>query len=133
MTREEVKELLPLMQAFVEGKTIQYLSLDGIWIDCDVPSFTETIKYRIKPESKYRPFKNTAECWEEMKKHQPFGWVKYKYDGKDNNSYRIITRIYDDESEISGQAGWTFENIMKSFTFADGTPFGVNEDAENSD
>ena len=30
--------------------------------------------YRIKPE--YRPFANAEECWCEMLKHKPFGWVE---------------------------------------------------------
>lgn len=28
MTREEVKRILPLMQAYAEGKTIQFLTVD---------------------------------------------------------------------------------------------------------
>ena len=134
MTREETKELLPIIQAFAEGKTVQFMDNNiGKWIECNNPSFYGDIKYRIKPESKYRPFKNTAECWEEMQKHQPFGWVRYKYDDKNDNRYRIITGICDDRGEISGEDSWTFGNLMIVFTFADGTPFGVNEDAENSD
>ena len=31
MTREEVKELLPVMQAFAEGKTIEYSNQDKQW------------------------------------------------------------------------------------------------------
>lgn len=27
-------------------------------------------------EPSYRPFKNQEECWNEMLKHEPFGWVK---------------------------------------------------------
>ena len=26
-------------------------------------------------ELEYRPFENIKECWEEMLKHQPFGWI----------------------------------------------------------
>ena len=32
MTREEVKEMLPIMQAYAEGKTIQFLD-GGKWLD----------------------------------------------------------------------------------------------------
>ena len=125
MTREEAKELLPIITAFAEGKTVQFMDNNiGKWIECNKPSFYGDTKYRIKPESKYRPFKNNAECWEEMQKHHPFGWIKDKYD----KSYNIITEIYDDKCEISGQPGWTFENIRLSFTFADGTPFGIKEE-----
>ena len=37
MTREEAKELLPIIQAWVEGKTIQYFNIsEDKW--CDIPS-----------------------------------------------------------------------------------------------
>ena len=78
MTREEAKELLPIMQAYVEGKTIQYKYL-GKWEDVVSEAYFETYpftKYRIKSEPKYRPFNNQAECWNDMLKHQPFGWVR---------------------------------------------------------
>lgn len=78
MNRQEAKELLPIIQAFAEGKTIQYYTnLAPHWVDIDpdgAANFSShPSKYRIKPEPKYRPFKNQNECWEEMLKHQPFG------------------------------------------------------------
>ena len=61
-TREETKKLLPIIQAFVEGKTIQYKFSEG-WRDLDgLTVLSDTSKYRIKPEPKYRPFKNQEEC-----------------------------------------------------------------------
>ena len=59
MTREEAKELLPIIQAFAEGKTIEIGDNRG-WRDLiiDSPKFDcEPSCYRIKPEPKYRPFK----------------------------------------------------------------------------
>ena len=35
-------------------------------------------KYRIKPEPKYRPFKDAKECWAEMQKHLPIGWLTFQ-------------------------------------------------------
>lgn len=83
MTREDAKELLPIVKALAEGKMIQD-SIDGLkWFDTDEINFEyegQKIKHRIKPEPKYRPFKTQEECWEEMQKHQPFGWVsKFRY------------------------------------------------------
>ena len=52
MTQEEAKQMVPILQAYTEGKTIQYLNDKEEWIDfiCD-PSFTSTPKrYRVKPE-----------------------------------------------------------------------------------
>lgn len=62
MAREETKELLPIMEAYSKGKTIQIKSKDK-WFDLHEPDFRASIdRYRIKPEPKYRPFKNQEEC-----------------------------------------------------------------------
>lgn len=54
MTREEVKEILPMLQAFANGKTLQYKSEDfDEWIDMpdDIRvGLLEPDKYRIKSE-----------------------------------------------------------------------------------
>ena len=76
MTREEAKELMPIIQAFVEGKTIEYRELGGEWKEAHTPTWSSRLFYRIKPELKYRPFKTQEECWDEMHKHSDFGWVK---------------------------------------------------------
>ena len=66
MRRNEAKELLPIIQAFAEGKTIQVKAIDGMWYDDeDMLKFNSSPQnYRIKPEQKYRPFKNAEECWQ---------------------------------------------------------------------
>ena len=124
MTREEAKKLLPFIQAFSEGKTIQFLKIDGTWRDMTEPNFSSPANYyRIKPEPKYRPFANAEECIEEMKKHVPFGWVKDKKDGH----HALITAVDDDTCGMSlnGNAEWSLSGIMDLFNFADGVPFGV--------
>ena len=125
MTRKEVKELLPIIKAFCDGKTIQHLDIiKDKWEDIDEFVYHGSVKsYRIKPDSqpKYRPFANTEECWKEMEKHQPFGWVKDKKDGH----HVLITAVDDD---TCGNAAWSLSGIMDSFTFADGAPFGVKEE-----
>lgn len=123
MTRKEAKELLPIIQAWAEGKNIQFLS-DGEWHDINQADFTcYPDKYRIKPEPKYRPFRNVEECWQEMQKHQPFGWLK----DTDTGGYIIISELYDEDIEISGNNGWDYVGLMTCYTFSDGTPFGVKE------
>lgn len=136
MTREETKELLPIMQAWVEGKTIQYFNIsEDKW--CDIPSnvnvaFTrESCDYRIKPEIKYRPFKSKEECWQEMLKHQPFGWLKEKANKKE---IAHIGRIFDVPNDtlitLSMDEGRNLSSsyFFRTYTFADGTPFGVKEE-----
>ena len=74
MTREEVKKMLPIMQAYAEGRTIQF-SDGGKWLDlCESDFYESPERYRIKLEPRYRPFKTQEECWQEMLNHQPFGW-----------------------------------------------------------
>lgn len=127
MNRKEAAELLPIIKAFSEGKVIQVEQKNG-WVDADWAnvSFDDypSYKYRIKPEPKYRPFKDAEECWNEMQKHQPFGWVK---DKKDVHHRVLITAVDDDTCGMSlnGNAAWSLSGIMDLFTFADGTPFGV--------
>ena len=52
MNRERAKELLPIIQAFAEGKDIQCKDQDGNW-HTDVakyPDFSRPNEWRIKPE-----------------------------------------------------------------------------------
>ena len=125
MTREEAKELLPIIQAFAAGKQIQD-TIDGSkWFDTDEINLEyegQKIKHRIKPESKYRPFKTQEECWNEMLKHQPFGWVRST----------ISDNLYPIES-ISDEINYnkTFASYNEAFEwvkFADGRPFGIMEE-----
>ena len=124
MTREEAKELLPIIQAFAEGKEIEYFSNGGIWEDCINPGFYAHVKYRIKQDIKYRPFRNIEECWKEMDKHEPFGWLKDKTGG----DLIVITALKDDDIAIGRHNGWDYAGLMREFSFADGTPFGIEED-----
>ena len=132
MTREEAKELLPIIQAWAEGKNIQFLS-DGEWHDINQADFTcYPDKYRIKPEPRYRPFKTQEECLQEMLKHQPFGWLKSKMNGR----FSCIGEVYgSDEFETVYIALSTSESLSRSsdsmfeqYTFYDGTTFGIKEE-----
>ena len=125
MTREEAKELLPIIQAYAEGKNIQFLS-DGEWHDINQTDFTcYPDKYRIKPEPKYRPFKTQEECWSEMHKHPDFGWIIY------NKKYYSICDVTSNEITILYECDpccLDFESCMEEVTFTDGTPFGIKEE-----
>ena len=129
MTREQAKELMPIMQAFAEGKTIQFLVLtetEECWKDLqcdkDIKFNYHFSRYRIKPELKYRPFANKEECLQEMQKHQPFGWVKADY------GQFVITEIRNSKATIGrNDRLLDFDYIFSKYTFADGTPFGIME------
>ena len=132
MTREEVKEMLPIMQAYAEGRTIQFFD-GGKWLDlCESDFYESPERYRIKPEPKYRPFKTNEECWNEMQNHQPFGWLKSK---KNESSCCIGKVSWSDEFETVHIALSTCESLSRSansmfdeYTFADCTPFGAKEE-----
>lgn len=128
MNRSEAKELLPIIQAFAEGKTIQirrhgeescYDSTNSK-LNFDLGYYS----YRVKPEPKCRPFKNADECWQEMLKHQPFGWLREK-------GRNVRTQIGFIHTEgIQGTSGGSsnYKAFFDCFSFADGAPFGVKEE-----
>ena len=124
MTKEEAKQLLPIIQALAKGKTIQ--QTDGYdWYDLDDPDFmANSNSYRIKPESKYRPFANAEECWQEMQKHQPFGWLK----DKDGDKTFIGCINSDNTIFMCNSEILYLKEVFEDFTFIDGTPFGIKKE-----
>ena len=132
MTKEDIKKFMPLMQAMLEGKTIQRHLDDMGWVYTDKIFVGDGVSlYRIKPEPKYRPFNNAEECWAEMQKHKPFGWVR----GNSSGHYKHINNLYTNnisfqETEIaeSGNFEWSLSDLLESYTFADGTPFGIRDE-----
>ena len=145
MEIEEIKRRADLYSALAEGKTIQILNMEGNWVDVEVKKLNyipETLKFRIKPETNYRPFKSQEECWNEMLKHNPFGWVYCKND----SCYYCIISVDEDKIELSPDMyphsettpkEYYLENSYVDFvtaledyeyTFADGTPFGIKKE-----
>ena len=123
MTKEKAKHLAEVLNAYAEGKTIEVL-LDGEWGEVNLDEYSldaENEHYRIKKVPKYRPFRSAEECFEEMQKHQPMGWL-----------YRDTIFVHITEIGLGRIA---FDNCMYSFveafnkgyTFADGQPFGIKE------
>lgn len=137
MSNKEVAKLIPVIQAFLEGKTIERKTrnweFNKGWCDATQWEETEELKlrdtfvYRIKPEPEpepkpsYRPFANAEECWNEMLKHQPFGWVNY-------NGYRInIAAVMRTAVIFTNNKGhnFLFQQVLEECTFIDKQPFGV--------
>lgn len=138
MTREEAKEMLPIIQAFAEGKVIQVKD-NNIWKDVDdnhnCVFLPDSYEYRIKPEPKYRPFKDADECWQEMLKHQPLGWVQtianipelhHISDIFPSAEFPVMSSIALEEGEAR-EYSLKFSKMYDLYTFADGAPFGVKE------
>ena len=147
MTREEAKRRAELYSALAEGKIIQFKQENGEWTDLKTDlmcGIAKSYKYRIKPEQKYRPFKTQEECWGEMLKHHPFGWIYSKND----SCYYCIISIDEDKIELSPDMyphsettpkEYYLENSYVDFvtaledyeyTFADGIPFGIKEEQQ---
>ena len=133
MTKEEAKEFYPILQAYAEGKAIECRTKPGTistsipneWTEMKEIGFWNGVEYRIKPEPKYRPFKDAEECWQEIRKHEPF--IKYKVIESSKDVYLIIQRIKTDGIETDVER-LDFETAFEWFTFADGTPFGIKEE-----
>lgn len=146
MTREEAKRRAELYSALAEGKAIQVQNpVTSKWEYLDINKigeFMEELNYRIKPEPKYRPFKTQEECWNEMLKHQPFGWIY----SKNRSCYYCIISVEEDRIELPPREQSRSKTPLKEFylknyhcffeealelfklTFADGTPFGIKEE-----
>lgn len=134
MNRNQAKEFYPILQDYAEGKVIECRTKPSALEGTDIPNdwtemkeieYWNNTEYRIKPEVKFRPFANAEECWTEMLKHQPFGWIK----SKEYGSLSLITLIISEENiDINCIGGFTLDKIMKRFTFADGTVFGILEE-----
>lgn len=125
MTRDQAKRLLPIIQAFADGKTIQAACYGDKWVDIKRFPISDlnVANYRIKPEPKYRPFKDSEECWQEMLKHQPFGWVKAPH------GYFAVTGARADKVCFGAKDNFmNYEYLYDMYTFADGTPFGIKEE-----
>lgn len=136
MTREEAKDLLPIIQAFEEGKVIECRTKPSAlskswrdmndWTEMKDITYWSNIEYRIKPDSKaeakYRPFANAEECWKEMRKHEPFGWVIKKSNDREYNIQSVLIK----EDVLYIRSSYVELVIaFNDYTFADGTPFGV--------
>ena len=131
MTREEAKAFYPILQAFAEGKVIETRTDPNVvgkgledmndWTEMNEIEHWNNILYRVKPEPKYRPFVNAEECWTEMQKHQPFGWVK------DRNGSKFVIENVDSRGfvEVYDEGTCNFKEVFEIRTFVDGLPFGI--------
>ena len=131
MTREESKAFYPILQAFAEGKVIECRTKPSAlskswqdmneWTEMKEIEFWNNTEYRVKPKPKYRPFKDAEECWQEMKKHQPFGWVNWN-----DVRYNIYAVSLISVCLINGNCeNMDFAYAYQKLTFDDGLPFGV--------
>lgn len=131
MDRNQAKEFYPILQAFAEGKVIECRTKPSAVEGTDIPNdwtemteieFWNNTEYRIKSEPKYRPFKDAEECWQEMLKHQTFGWVKLK---DTESGYYMIKGIASQVVIGLNETPFNYKRVFEEYTFVDGLPFGV--------
>lgn len=137
MDRNQAKEFYPFLQAFAEGMIIEFRTKPSVlsksrqdmneWTEMEELEFWSNLEYRIKQQSeaKFRPFKDAEECWQEMQKHQPFGWVI-----SENGEVNSLIIFIDNEGIVigdrnNGVIGFVTATDLFKIKFADGTPFGV--------
>lgn len=135
MTKEEAKYFYPILQAFAEGRVIECRTKPSTLKGSDTPNgwtemkefeFWNNTEYRIKPEPKYRPFKDAEECWQEMQKHQPLGWLKLKCE---DTAYGMLTLIKGKGAAVGiDDAPFSYRYLFYNYTFADRQPFGIKEE-----
>lgn len=138
MDRNQAKEFYPILQAYAEGRVIECRTKPSAlskswqdmndWTEMKEIEFWKNTEYRVKPEPKYRPFKNAEECWTEMKKHQPFGWLTSQ-----NGEINSLIIFIDNEGIVIGDRndgviGFVTATDLFKIKFADGIPFGVKEE-----
>lgn len=132
MNRKELAKLMSIIQAFLEGRTIERKTrsweLNKGWRDetqwekTEQLIFRDTFVYRIKPEPKYRPFRDAEECLKEMSKHTPFGLIK-----KNGSKAFYCIGSFDIKNIYIGvtQSIHSYADSLENFTFADDARFGV--------
>lgn len=141
MTREEAKAFLPIIQAFANGKEIEFNDSIKGWITINGDSLGfvfSPANYRIKQGVRYRPFKDAYECCKEMIRHEPFGWLRlgdmhikivcvHSVDNKIELSPENL-KFEDDVLVDRERMFITMECAFNEYLFDDGTPFGIKEE-----
>lgn len=133
MTGNTIAEMHLIIDAIAEGKKIQFQHLDtnhpGEWKDIPIdgdfrPNFADAV-HRIKPEEhekRWRPFKDTAELFAHNNGSDIL-WLK----SKDSPWRRMVTSYGKREITFDSDVELTMNDLFNGYTFADGTPCGMEE------
>ena len=129
MNKKDIEKAIATMQAYIDGKPIEYCQigdLDGDWKFTKKPVFDwSKYTYRTRVASNgYRPFKNPEECLAEMLKHPPFGWLK-NYETQECSHIETIS--YTDNEIWIDDKNLEYDEMLENYTFLDESPFGIKE------
>lgn len=128
VSKERANRILPILQAYVEGKPLQAMYLSGgynaryeDWYDNADLDF-KNYAYRIKQEPKLRPYTFEEMC-EAVKKHGAM--IK----SKGINEVFTITGFDECNTFYGVEVRESYEEFMKyNVWFDDGTPCGIMEE-----
>lgn len=119
---QTIEELIAVMTSYKEGKTIQCADLGrDNWVDCEYPRWEwGRFDYRVKPESKLRPYANAKEFVDAMREHGPM--IEIEPDTF------IIPTIIECESFGVGAFCYTYSFVAENeIKWQDGTPLAIME------
>lgn len=131
MNREEAKRLSEVLKAYSEGKIIQWS-----WNNCDSwntivePWNFETnidkITYRVKPEPKYRPYKNAKEFLTAQKEHGIYlGLVNRREEDDLFIPDRVNSLGIQWVSIIGNRIFKNYNDLALNYAWQDDTPCGI--------
>lgn len=131
------EKMIKVMQAFIEGKTIQYKKVNDndwdAWCNCNPVWDWANYEYRVKPEPTYRPYKNLEEFKQDIVRKYGGSsfetiletrniWLKSKCKEFIGQIDKLTTNnIFIDGSDKS----WLC--VFNYYSYLDGTPFGIKE------
>ena len=129
MTKEEAKHLSDVLKAYSEDKAIE-IKVNNKWVLYDLANkYQMGTPLRIKPEPKYRPYKNAEEFLKAQKEHGP-------YLKMGSGFYVNIFHINDSKINYIAHGGiklnspeyLSYTELPNYFTWQDGTPCGILEE-----
>lgn len=125
------KEMIEIMQACDKGKTIEFALLgENKWKIIARPTWNwDKFDYRVKPEKKYRPYKDTNEMIDDWKTRfnpkdwpsysMPLIWVRYKA----TNATSLVY-CYQFDCVAIGLIRLSLRELFYGNTYLDGSPCG---------
>lgn len=121
MTREEAKNMLPIIKAWAEGREVLrndgsgWVLLAGDDIRLDVPAE----HYRVVP--RFRPFKDNKECMKALREHGPLI-------DRRTGATCLVSVLLDNYFYVNGEEEKiTYDKGFNRFVLKDGEQFGVKE------
>jgi len=126
-----IEQMIEVMQAYKEGKKIQCKPKAGnLWCDEVDPLWNFFVSdYRVKPDSKYRPYKDTEEMIADWKKRfnkttatysMPLIWVT-------NHKVNSVITDYAKYAVMVSGTFQSLETLYEECIYLDGSPCGKKE------